>query len=83
MRRKRYGASSLLTVGQAAGAGTTAAEMRAGFYAMPKGTTLGGLSSPLTFKKGATFNNACYFLMGNKNQKFVSLNGSKDFCVKL
>jgi hypothetical protein len=47
------------------------------------GQSAGGLSSPLTFKKGTTFNNACYFLMGIKNQKFVSLNGSKDFCVKL
>jgi branched-chain amino acid transport system substrate-binding protein len=75
----------LQTAGDAAhfGAHPTAAQMRAGFYAMPKGTTLGGLSSPLTFKKGKTFNNACYFLMGIKHQKFVSLNGSKDFCVKL
>jgi branched-chain amino acid transport system substrate-binding protein len=75
----------LQTAGAAAhlSAHPTAAEMHAGFYAMPKGTTLGGLSSPLTFTKGKTFNNACYFLMGIKNQKFVSLNGSKDFCVKL
>ncbi len=53
------------------------------FYAIPEGTTLGGLSSPLTFPKGKTFDNACYFLMGIKNQKLDSLNGSKDFCVKL
>jgi branched-chain amino acid transport system substrate-binding protein len=74
----------LQTAGDAAhfSAHPTAKEMLAGFYAMPKGTTLGGLSSPLTFKKGKTFNDGCYFLMGIKNQKFVSLDSSKDYCVK-
>ncbi len=74
----------LQTAGDAAhlSASPTAAQMHAGFYAMPKGTTLGGLSSPLTFTKGKAFNNGCYFLMGIKNKKFVSLNNSKDYCVK-
>ena len=74
----------LQTAGDAAhlSASPTAAQMHAGFYAMPKGTTLGGLSSPLTFTKGKAFNNGCYFLMGIKNKKFVSLDNSKDYCVK-
>ena len=71
------------TAGAAAhfGAHPTSAEMDAGFYAMPKGTTLGGLSAPITFKRGVKHNNSCFFLMGIKNQKFVSLKNSKPVCV--
>jgi branched-chain amino acid transport system substrate-binding protein len=71
------------TAGAAAhfGAHPTSAEMVAGFYAMPKGTTLGGLSAPITFKKGVQHGNSCFYLMGIKNQKFVSLKNSKPVCV--
>jgi branched-chain amino acid transport system substrate-binding protein len=71
------------TAGAAAhfGAHPTSAELEAGFYAMPKGTTLGGLSAPLSFKKGVKHDNSCFFLMGIKQQKFVSLNNSKPVCV--
>jgi Periplasmic binding protein len=71
------------TAGAAAhfGAHPTAAELDAGFYAMPKGTTLGGLSAPLSFKKGVKHNNSCFFLMGIKHKQFVSLNDSKPVCV--
>jgi branched-chain amino acid transport system substrate-binding protein len=72
------------TAGAAAHLGSkpTAAQVEAGFYAMPKGTTLGGLSAPLSFKKGVPHGNSCFFLMGIKNKKFVSLNASKPVCVK-
>jgi branched-chain amino acid transport system substrate-binding protein len=71
------------TAGAAAhfGAHPTSAELDAGFYAMPKGTTLGGLSAPISFKKGVKHSNSCFFLMGIKNQKFVSLKNSKPVCV--
>lgn len=63
------------------GAHPTSAQLEAGFYAMPKGTTLGGLSAPISFKKGVKHDNSCFFLMGIKHQKFVSLNNSKPVCV--
>jgi branched-chain amino acid transport system substrate-binding protein len=71
------------TAGAAAhfGAHPTSAELDAGFFAMPKGTTLGGLSAPISFKKGVKHSNSCFFLMGIKNQKFVSLANSKPVCV--
>jgi branched-chain amino acid transport system substrate-binding protein len=60
----------------------TAKEMLAGFYAMPKGTTLGGLSAPLTFTRGGPHTNSGTFLMGIKNGKFILLNGGKPHFVK-
>jgi branched-chain amino acid transport system substrate-binding protein len=51
----------------------TAAEMTAGMYAIPQGTTLGGLTPPLHFHKGKTTPNSCFFYMGIKNSKFYEL----------
>ena len=51
----------------------TAAEVTAGMYALPQGTTLGGLTPPLHFKKGKPTTNACFFYMGIKNGKFIVL----------
>jgi branched-chain amino acid transport system substrate-binding protein len=51
----------------------TAAEVTAGMYALPKNTTLGGLTPPLNFKKGKPTTNACFFYMGIKNGKFIVL----------
>jgi hypothetical protein len=51
----------------------TAAEVTAGMYALPQGTTLGGLTPPLHFKKGKPTTNACFFYMGIKNGKFIEL----------
>ena len=48
----------------------TAAEVTAGMYALPKNTTLGGLTPPLNFKKGKPTTN---FYMGIKNGKFIVL----------
>jgi branched-chain amino acid transport system substrate-binding protein len=63
-------------------AAPTAAQILAGLYAVPHGTTLGGLSAPLTFKKGQVNLNPCYFTMSIKNGKFVQTNGGKVTCAK-
>jgi branched-chain amino acid transport system substrate-binding protein len=60
----------------------TAKEFLAGLYAMPKGSTLGGLTGPLTFTKGQPNPQSCYFFMGIKSGKFVSLNDDKYTCFK-
>jgi branched-chain amino acid transport system substrate-binding protein len=51
----------------------TAAEVTAGMYKLPAGTTLGGLTPPLHFTKGKPTSNACFFYMGIKNGKFIVL----------
>ncbi len=58
----------------------TTADVYKGLYAL-KGTTLKGLSAPITFHKGGTASNPCFFEMGIKNSKFVTLNGGKYFCT--
>jgi branched-chain amino acid transport system substrate-binding protein len=62
------------------GATPTSAQILTGLYAL-KGTTLGGLSAPITFHKGQTASNPCFFEMGIKNAKFVTLNSGKYFCT--
>ncbi len=59
----------------------TAADMLKGLYALPKGTTLGGLTPPLQFKKGQPNPNRCWFTMSVKDAKFVLTNGGKLTCV--
>jgi branched-chain amino acid transport system substrate-binding protein len=59
----------------------TAAEITNGVYALPKGTTLDGLSPPISFHKGKTASNPCFYEMGIKDKKFVELGGDKPFCV--
>jgi branched-chain amino acid transport system substrate-binding protein len=59
----------------------TAAELKAGLYALPKGDTLNGLTPPLHFVKGKPANNPCFFLMGIHNKKFITLNNAKPLCV--
>jgi branched-chain amino acid transport system substrate-binding protein len=51
----------------------TPAEVTAGMYKLPQGTTLGGLTPPLHFKKGKPTSNACFFYMGIKHGKFITL----------
>ena len=51
----------------------TAAEVTTGMYNLPQGTTLGGLTPPLHFKKGKPTTNVCFFYMGIKNGKFIVL----------
>ena len=58
----------------------TTADIYKGLYAL-KGTTLKGLAAPITFHKGAPASNPCFYEMGIKNAKFVTLNGGKYFCV--
>ena len=58
----------------------TTTDIYNGLYAL-KGTTLGGLSAPITFHKGETASNPCFFEMGIKDSKFVTLNGGKYFCT--
>ena len=60
----------------------TPADITAAMYALPKGTTLGGLAPPLTFKKGQPSNNDCFFRMKIANHKFVLLNGGAVSCIK-
>jgi branched-chain amino acid transport system substrate-binding protein len=63
-------------------AGTpTAAEVKAGIYALPKGTTLGGLTPPLSFVKGQPYSSPCFFLYKVSNGKFEGLDGLKPVCL--
>jgi branched-chain amino acid transport system substrate-binding protein len=62
-------------------ANPTAAQVVKGLYALPKGTTLGGIAPPLSgFVKGKPANNKCFFLMGINHKKFVTLHGLKPLC---
>lgn len=56
----------------------TAAEITAGLYKLPQGTTLGGLTPPLHFTKGKPTNNGCLFYMGIKNGKFYELKNTPE-----
>jgi branched-chain amino acid transport system substrate-binding protein len=58
----------------------TSAQILRGLYSL-KGTTLGGLAAPITFHKGKPASNPCFYEMGIKNAKFVTLGGGKPFCV--
>jgi len=58
----------------------TSAQLLRGLYAL-KGTTLDGLTAPITFHQGQPADNPCFFDMGIKNGKFVTLNGGKPYCV--
>jgi branched-chain amino acid transport system substrate-binding protein len=61
----------------------TAAEVTAGMYALPQGTTLGGLTPPLHFHKGKITPNTCFYYMGIKNAKFIELKTTKQpTCLK-
>jgi hypothetical protein len=63
-------------------ANPTSAEIVKGLYALPKGTTLDGISPPLGgFVKGKPSNNKCFYLMGINHAKFVTLNGNKPLCT--
>jgi branched-chain amino acid transport system substrate-binding protein len=78
-----WAAGVLLEEAAAAGhlsANPTPAQILTGLYSL-KNTTLGGLSAPITFHKGKTASNPCFFEMGIKNAKFVPLNGGKYFCT--
>ncbi len=61
----------------------TAATIKSGIYALPKGDTLGGLAPPLHFVKGQPANNSCFFTMTIKNHKFEILQGGKLLCAPL
>jgi branched-chain amino acid transport system substrate-binding protein len=63
------------------GATPTAAQITKGLYALPKGTTLNGLSPPISFVKGKPASNNCFYEMGIKKATFVELAGGKPFCV--
>jgi branched-chain amino acid transport system substrate-binding protein len=58
----------------------TSAQILNGIYTL-KNTTLDGLSAPITFHKGQPASNPCFYEMGIKNAKFVTLGGGKPFCV--
>jgi branched-chain amino acid transport system substrate-binding protein len=78
-----WAAGVLLQEAAAAGhlsANPTPAQILRGLYAL-KGTRLGGLAAPITFHKGKTASNPCFFEMGIKNAKFVTLNGGTYFCT--
>ncbi len=59
----------------------TAATILKGLYALPKGTTLGGIAPPLGgFVKGKTANNSCFYLMGINHGQFVTIDNNKPVC---
>jgi branched-chain amino acid transport system substrate-binding protein len=58
----------------------TSAQVFTGLYSL-KNTTLLGLSAPITFHKGQTASNPCFFEMGIKSAKFVTLNSGTYFCT--
>jgi branched-chain amino acid transport system substrate-binding protein len=64
----------------------TYADVKNGFYALPKGDTFGGLTPPLTFSPNHTPANLtntvnCYFVIGVENNKFTEPQGLKTNCV--
>jgi branched-chain amino acid transport system substrate-binding protein len=58
----------------------TAAKLKAGLYAL-KGTTLDGLSSPITYTKGKPTPLNCWFYYGIQNGKFISPYGTTPDCA--
>ncbi|MHB1583844.1 MAG: ABC transporter substrate-binding protein [Acidimicrobiales bacterium] len=65
------------------GSTPTAAKVTAGMYDLPQGTTLGGLTPPLHFKKNKPTSNSCFFFMGIKHGKFIVLkNTPQPTCLK-
>ena len=76
------GAQEALAAGKAGhlSATPTAAEITNGLESF-KGTTLGGLTPPLTFAKNKPHQIACFYEMGINNKTFVPLNGDKYICV--
>jgi branched-chain amino acid transport system substrate-binding protein len=59
----------------------TPASVKAGLYALPKGTTLGGIAPPLTFTQGQATVINCYFTLAIKNNRFVTPDGLKTSCA--
>ena len=61
----------------------TPATVKAGLYALPAGTTLDGLTPPLTFTKGASRPTPvnCYFVWGNKGGHLYEPQGLKPSCA--
>jgi branched-chain amino acid transport system substrate-binding protein len=57
----------------------TPAQVKAGLYKL-QGTTLGGLTPPLTFTAGNANPVACYFEIGIQNGQFTEPNGTKFAC---
>jgi branched-chain amino acid transport system substrate-binding protein len=76
------GAQEALQAGDAGhlSATPTAAEITNGLESF-KGTTLGGLTPPLTFAKNKPHQIACFYEMGINDKKFVALNGDKYICA--
>jgi branched-chain amino acid transport system substrate-binding protein len=60
----------------------TTADILKGLYALPKGTTLGGIAPPLAgFVKGKPANNKCFYLMGINHGQFVTIDNNKPVCT--
>lgn len=61
----------------------TAQSVKAGLYALPAGTTLGGLTPPLSFTKSAAKPDQvnCYYVWGNKAGKAYEPQGLKPSCA--
>jgi branched-chain amino acid transport system substrate-binding protein len=67
---------------EASGSSTvTAASVKQGLYALPKGTTLGGIAPPLTFAAGKPSLVNCYFTDEVKNGTLVLPNGLQTSCA--
>jgi branched-chain amino acid transport system substrate-binding protein len=59
---------------------STPAEVRAAMYKI-KGTTLGGMSAPLTPVPGKPVFTPCYYTMTIKNNQLLNLDGGKPTCL--
>lgn len=67
---------------EASGSSTiTSASIKQGLYALPKGTTLGGIAPPLTFTPGKPSLVNCYFTDEVKNGTLVLPDGLKTSCA--
>ena len=70
-------------VKQSGASPVTAASVKAGLYALPAGTTLGGLTPPLSFTRSATQPDQvnCYYVWGNKGGQAYEPTGLKTACA--
>lgn len=65
---------------QHVGATPTAQDIYTGLYSL-KGDTLGGLTAPLTFKKGQPNQDDCFFVYEVKNGSYTTPKGTQPVCA--
>jgi branched-chain amino acid transport system substrate-binding protein len=77
-----WAAGQLLSAAVKASGSTavTSSSIKDGLYALPKGTTLGGLTPPLTFSKGKPAAVGCIYVAGVTSAGLTMPKGSGAFC---